>query len=432
MKFDSGFSAIDSREVGRGFLRSAGLCVILTTACAFAQPRDTLSIARALALVRQHPSLSVLTLEIEARDRQVEQAGSLPNPRFAVEAENFAGTGPFSGTQGLETTARLEQTWELGGKRALRGQQAQAEKRVVESERALKEAQLVAAVRESFSEALRLQNRLRLLDQDTVFLREVVEAARRRAQAGGGGVAEEAKLRLYRAHARSEAVRARAELQVAFLRLSLLMGLATPDFKAVRESRIDTLPEWNTVVQRLENHPDLVRWRSERELRLLSVRSVRAQNVPDLDFNAGVRRVNAASASGGSQGDWALVGGVSVPLPLWNRNAAAVSGAEARARGSEPGAEELTAEAFALWSGLRVKAQEIESLESELMPQAAQVRDISKAAYAQGRYGVLELLDGHKTWLELNEHALGLVAEYRRDAAKLEALTGASHLSGME
>lgn len=391
-----------------------------------AQPQDTLTLERARTLLRQHPSLTALALEVEAREKLAAQAGALPNPSLSVEAENFAGTGPLSGVQSLETTARLEQNIELGGKRSLRRGQAQAEMRLAQSERALKESELSIELKEAFSDALRLQERLRVLGRDTLFLKEVVEVARRRAQAGGGGVAEEGKLRLAFSQARIEAASIRTELEVAFQRLALLMGQPNPDFKAVRESETASLPEWATVERSLENHPELLRWKSERELRQLSLRSARAQNMPDLGLNAGVRRLNVGS------GDWALVGGVSVPLPVWNRNQGVIAGSESRVRSSEQSAEaarrELTAKAFSLWSNLRVKGEEIERLRSELLPQATQVRDDTRAAYAQGRFGVLDLLDGQRTWLELNEHFIAQVAEYRLDAAKLEALMSASNL----
>ena len=195
----------------------AGLFGLLIN-LAQAQAQDTLTLERAQTLLRQHPSLSAAKLEVEARKSQVAQAGLLPNPSLSIEAEKFGGTGPHSGVQGLDTTV------ELGGKLSLRRGQAQVEMRLAQSERALKEAELSIELKEAFSNALRLQERLRVLSQDTLFLKEVVEVARRRAQAGGGGVAEEGKLRLAFSQTRIEAANIRTELEVAFQRLGLLMG----------------------------------------------------------------------------------------------------------------------------------------------------------------------------------------------------------------
>jgi cobalt-zinc-cadmium efflux system outer membrane protein len=405
--------------------RAAGALGALAS-LAFAQPGDTLTWARAWDPIRRHPSLEASRLEARAWEKQAEQAGAFSNPRLTLDAENFAGTGPLAGAGELETTARLEQTVELGGKRSLRREQARAEGRVAQSERALREAALSLEVREAFSEAERLQQRVVLLAGDTVFLREVVEVARRRALSGGGGVAEEAKLRLSLSRARLEMANAVAGREAAFQRLASLMNLPQPDFDAVESLEPAALPAWDAVLKGLERHPDLARRQSQRELRQASVREARAQNLPDLDVNAGLRRLNADG------GDWAAVAGVSIPLPVWNRNAGIVRASELRVQGSEREAEaarrELTAEAFSLWSGLRNKARELAALRAELLPQAAQVLEASRAAYAQGRFGVLELLDGHKVWFELHEHHLERLAEYRRDAAKLEALMSAATL----
>lgn len=421
MKFD-----LSGRRSGRvqplgHFAGALGLLVTL----AQAQPSDTLTLARAQTLLLQHPSLNAAVLEVEARKSQVAQAGMLPNPSLSIEAENFAGTGPLSGVKELETTTRLEQTVELGGKRSVRREQARAEMRIAESERSLREAELFVELWEVFSEALRLQERLRILEQDTVFLGEVVEVARRRTHAGGGGIAEEGKLRLTLSQARTEAAKVRTKLEISHQRLALLMSLPAPDFEVIQEPNMSVIPEWDSVIAALEMHPQLTRWKSERELRALSLRSARAQNIPDLGVNAGVRHSNAGG------GDWGIVGGVSVPLPVWNRNKGGIAGSETRIRSSEQSTEaarrELTAEAFRLWSELRVKSQEITSLHNELLPQAVQVRDATRSAYSQGRIGVLELLDGHRTWLDLNEHYIAQRSEYRLDFAKLEALMSASN-----
>ncbi|HTK34701.1 MAG TPA: hypothetical protein VL358_05355 [Caulobacteraceae bacterium] len=50
-----------------------------------------------------------------------------PNPTLGLEIENFAGTGPFGGLRGAETTASVEQTIETGGKRRARIATGEAE-----------------------------------------------------------------------------------------------------------------------------------------------------------------------------------------------------------------------------------------------------------------------------------------------------------------
>jgi cobalt-zinc-cadmium efflux system outer membrane protein len=313
---------------------------------------------------------------------------------------------------------------ELGGKRSLRREQADAERGLAEQHLAARERELVREIRGTFALGLWLQARLVLLRQNIGILGKVAEAARRRKEAGGGSVAEELKLRLQLSQARLEAEHAAGELEAVRTRLAWLMGEAPPRFTVLQGdlTQRDPLPGWDAVVRNVERHPDLARGRIERDLRVLALKSARAQNVPDLDFNAGVRRLNAGG------GDWGLVGGVSVPFPLWNRNRGDIKGADLRLQGADRETEavrrELLSRARALWSGLRIKGLEIDQLRTELLPEAEAAREASHAAYGAGRFGAVDLMDGQRTWLELNEQYIGALGAYHRDMAELGTLAG--------
>ena len=72
------------------------------------------------------PQVRRAALETKARQAEVDQAGRRLNPVIGVELENFAGSGPLSGFGETETTFSLEQTFELGNKRSLRREAANA------------------------------------------------------------------------------------------------------------------------------------------------------------------------------------------------------------------------------------------------------------------------------------------------------------------
>ena len=72
------------------------------------------------------PQVRRAALETKAREAEVNQAGRRPNPVVGVELENFAGSGPLSGFGETETTFSFEQTFELGNKRSLRREAANA------------------------------------------------------------------------------------------------------------------------------------------------------------------------------------------------------------------------------------------------------------------------------------------------------------------
>src|SRR3546814_8825410 len=65
--------------------------------------------------------------EVEAARGRQRQAGYRFNPILNVDVENFAGTGPYSGLNGLESTVSVNQRLDIGGRRRERMTLADAE-----------------------------------------------------------------------------------------------------------------------------------------------------------------------------------------------------------------------------------------------------------------------------------------------------------------
>jgi cobalt-zinc-cadmium efflux system outer membrane protein len=414
-----------------GFMNPAPCIAWIAVAILSAQARsgtDSLTLAQALERGRNHPSVEASALEARARKALASQAGAFANPRLSLEAENFAGTGPLSGTQALETTARLEQTVELGGKRSLRREQAEAEARLSEGNLASRGRDIAREIRARFGDILWRQEQSMLAARKTRILEDAVLLAQRRLEAGRGTVAEDLKMRLELERARLDASRAEGEAAAARTRLSVFLGAPAPDFNGAKGDfkRREPLPAWDSIRERISRHPDLARWKDEKEVREAARKLAGAENMPDLDFNAGFRQQREAG-----RGDFAWVGGVSIPLPLWNRNPGGRAGAAHRAAGAEKEEQaarrEMLARARGLWDGLRMRALELDRLETGLIPDAEKANAAARSAYAAGRFSSLELLDGQRLLFELNEQYVEALAAWHRDAGELKALAGAAH-----
>jgi cobalt-zinc-cadmium efflux system outer membrane protein len=398
-----------------------------------ASPPDSLTLAQALERGRSHPALAALRLEVDARKAGAEQAGSWANPRLSLEAENFAGTGPLSGARALETTARLEQTVELGDKRALRKTQAEAEAHLSAGDFSARQRDVARAIREAFIDALWLQEKARAADRKVTVLDTAAQLAKRRTETGRGSPAEEMKMRVEQSLARLEAERAAGEAASVKMRLSVLLDMDASNFPGVRGDleHLEPLPPWDSLSRGLERSPAITRWKAEKDLRLASQKLMRSENMPDLDFNAGLRQQRESG-----RGDYAWVGGVSMPLPLWNRNRAGIRGASLRVssldKEEQAVRQELQMRARALSDGLRLRTSEIERLRVELIPEAERASAAARAAYAAGRFSSLELLDGQRLSFELKERYLAALAAHHHDAAELQALAGSANISEPE
>jgi outer membrane protein, heavy metal efflux system len=399
---------------------------IAALACAavlHAQP-DSLALPEALARTQAHPSLAARDLEAKALDAQAGKAGALANPHLSAEAENFAGSGALAGIGALETTVRFEQAIPLGGKRSGQRRQAGAEARAARLERDRFALELERRVRETFYEALAAQEHEALAIRKIAVLDRAARAAERRRAAGGGSPSDALKLSVERAYVEQERNRASLDASLARARLAELTGdsAGIPGVRGALSER-DMLPAWEVVKAAVEWHPDLKRFVAVRAARRAILDLARAERVPDLSVNAGVRRLNAPGGS-----DMAMVGGVSLSLPLWNRNAGNVAGGELRLSAAErdEGAarRERMAEARALWESLALRGTEVERLGSELLPQAERAAIAAREAYASGRHSVLEMLDSERLLFETNDSYLEALATWHRDDAALRAVAG--------
>src|SRR5262245_58752647 len=84
-------------------------------------PTGTLTLRAALGLaLARNAALQGFAWEVRARDAHALQAGRLPNPQLHAEVENVGGSGDRQDVEDAETTVRLSQLIELGGKRGTR------------------------------------------------------------------------------------------------------------------------------------------------------------------------------------------------------------------------------------------------------------------------------------------------------------------------
>lgn len=147
---------------------------------------ETISYATALErAIVSNPRLYLNASEAEAAEGQIEQADLPPNPVVGFEAENFLGTGPITGVQGLELTLGVSQVIETADKRQHRTNLARKERALVDWQREVLLTELEAAVRAAFVDVLLAQDSVDLRKEQLALAQEsegetsrLVEAAR--------------------------------------------------------------------------------------------------------------------------------------------------------------------------------------------------------------------------------------------------------------
>jgi len=387
-------------------------------------PIDVLTLRQALALaLLQNPELSAFTWEIRAAEARTLQAGLRPNPELGLEVENIAGTGAFRGGRSAETTLRLSQVIELGGKRARRLRVAALERDLAAWEYETKRLEVLTAVAQAFVEVLRAQERLEAEAELVRLAGQVLATVAERVKAGKASPVEETKAGVALSTSRVARERARSELEATRKRLAATWGSTTPIFQRIEGAFeiITAPPSAEALAERIVQNPDLARWSTEMQQRQATLDLAGAQKVPDLTAGGGVRHLNEAGAA-------ALVLSFSIPLPVVNRNQGAIL--EAQHRLAKAGEERraaivrVQAALAAAYATLTAAFAEATTLQEEIVPGARRVFEATSEGYRQGKFSLLDVLDAQRTLFEAREQYIEALATYHKAVAEVERLIG--------
>lgn len=388
----------------------------LLAGAALAEPappfRDLLRQAQATA-----PRLAEARAEIARAEGLARQAGAFPNPTLGVEVENFSAS---KGLDIVETTASVEQTIELGGKRSARMSAGRAEVEAARRRAARAQAEFAFDLAAAYAEAEGDERRLQLATEGLELAQEDARIAAVLVDAG-----READLRRVQAQAAAQAARAgvdeaRAARATAFSSLTALAGAPAP-ITSISVSLLDEAdrvfptPAPNTLVS-----PAYLAAEAEREAAARRLRVEHAQAVPDVTVSVGVRRIQEEDAT-------AMVAGVSMPFPIFDRNRGNIGAARAELNAAEArlNAARLEAEAGAR-SGLAraTAAQSRLAAAREGERTAEEAYRLTRIGYEGGKLDLVELLNARRALTEARTQTIEAATERLGAQAALARLAG--------
>lgn len=389
-------------------------------------PTGELTLRQALAAaLLGSPELAAVSWEIRTREAEALQAGLLPNPEIGIEMENFAGGGEFSGTDAAETTVTLSQLVELGGKRAKRREAAALAADLAGWDFEAKRLNVLTAAAKAFIGVLAEQERLAQAEELTDLAERFFRTVSDRVEAGKVSPVELTRAQIPLATAHVAQDQARLALDAARKELAIQWGSETVTFdRAVGSlAQVMHVPPMEQLVSLLEQNPDIARWKTEEKERSARLVLERANAIPDLTLFAGGRDIQETD-------DQALVAGLSIPLPLFDRNQGGIAAARA-ARGraqqeSRAAYNQALANLAASYKDLRGAYIEAKALREGVLPAAEQALEVAELGYRAGKFGFLEILDAQRTLFEVKGQYLEATATYHQAKAEVERLVGAS------
>jgi cobalt-zinc-cadmium efflux system outer membrane protein len=389
------------------------------------EPRGVLTLRDVLRLtLLRNPQLNAFTFELRAAEARTIQAGVLPNPALSAELENIGGTGSITkGARASESTLQLSQLIELGGKRAKRLRLAGLERELTGWDYEVKRLDVLTEAKKAFVDVVATAERLAFTADLLRLAEHVQRTVSARVQAGKVSPIEETRTRVTVSTARLQAQQARSSHAAAKKRLAASWGSTTPVFEGVSGS-LDTtapLPSLEALTSRVQMNPDIARWTSEMEARRAQVEVARSKAVPDLTVSGGVRYLNETKES-------AFVLGLSIPLPLFDRNQGGIREAHARLTKAElerRAAEVRVSTAFAdAYQSLVSAANEVTTLQNDVLPAAEEAFQATQEGYRLGKFGLLDVVDVQRTLFDTRGRYLEALAVYHKAVAEVERFSG--------
>ena len=352
---------------------------------------SSLTLAQALdEAAARSPAVVAAERDVAGAEARVRQAGYRNNPELILEVENVAGSGELRGLSRMETTLAVNQRLDLGGRRSARVDAALANLVLQKLRLAIARADLAQSVREQFARAIASRDRLEQADDSLAWAKELARVAGLLVDAG-----REPPLRAMRARsalAQSEAAREAAEADELAARSSLaaLFGVSTP-VTSVAGSVLDLVPKQVATDASL----DVKLADAERAVAQAELRQQQVERRLDPAVGVGVRHIRET-------GDVGIVGGISMPLSVFDNNRGNITAAHqglAAAEARRAGVlASTTARARNAIAAVEAAQRRVIALEKAAIPEGAEALRLAQRSYEEGRATLLELLDARNAY----------------------------------
>jgi cobalt-zinc-cadmium efflux system outer membrane protein len=364
------------------------------------------------------------------------QAGLRPNPVFSTE---YGSPRFLGGESEYDFSAGLSQQIELGGKRGKRRAVAELELQQVRAEIFAIERQIAVEIRRDYTKAIAAARQLDVVERLLAADAELVRVTEARLNEGDVAPLDLNLVRVESERLRVQRIEARNELETALLRIRTLIGFdITEPLRLAPQSdrppRLD-LGLSDLTQKALNDRADLQAARLGEQIGTAKVSLARAEAAPDLTPSVRYSRARSfidlpASAGGGiaNSGDSELTFGVSIGLPVFNRNQggiAAAAGEQVQAvRTREFLESTIRRDVAVAYSQYRAAAEKLVLYTTQIMPRSEANLQTVRAAYNAGEFSVFEVVNEQR---RLNENVTNYnraLEEYYTTLTSLEAALG--------
>lgn len=385
-----------------------------------------LTLQDAIAATLEHnPELGGYALRQQVLAGETFTAGLRPARTFNTQLEDAGGSDDLRWVNSAELTLSLTSILEADDKRAARLGAVGARERELQSAQRVRTLDVLAALAQQYITLLALQEQQDLQDAALQQARQTRELLAAQVQAARTPEAELLRADAVLLQAGIARQATTQLLQAERIRLAAFWGETRPAFTRIDGAlaALPAAPAPEALLQALDAHPDLQALLDLAAIEAAELRIAEAARRPDLQWTAGVRRLQSGS-------DTAFVLGVSVPLGSSERARGAIDAAHARQELAQLQHSnrrvQLEAALLALRDAYVAASDQFNATQTQVLPLLEAALAASETAFAQGASSFIELQLAQRQLLDARQALLALAAHAHSLAIDLERLSGAT------
>jgi cobalt-zinc-cadmium efflux system outer membrane protein len=391
--------------------------LVACAAAAYAEPAADVTADQAVALYRAHSArLLAVRAAVDVARADVVEARIHPNPTLgAASVRTVGGSDTIGGSQ---QTLSIDIPILIGRQRSRREAAARRHIDVARAQVELDQADAELDIRARFAALLAAQEQAAVLTGALADARAVRAIVAARASAGAG----------------SEYALERIDLAIAILASRVDEAASDEASRAGELATAVGLPGWHphaigelgdggaAVPPLAAEHPALVVDRRTVAAARADLARAHADAIPTPSF--GLQAFGTTDPAG-----MAFGAGISMPLPLFDRNQGAIARARAEAHRAEFALEaraaELASELARASRVLAIRREAVARFRADALQRLDKLRAMAEASYRSGQGGIVELLDALDAITEARLHDIELrAAVVEAELAVRRAATG--------
>jgi cobalt-zinc-cadmium efflux system outer membrane protein len=357
---------------------------------------ESLTLEQALEMAENlQPQLAEARAMVEAAEGRARQAGAFPNPEAILGAQQL----PLSGNapNEKEYVAGVGQTIPLSGRLGKARQAELLDREVRARGLEVKRRDIRKRVHSAFATALYQEKAYQAQTEIQRNAEKAVATTQARVEAGDALREDLARVEMEQARSKVELQRAESLRQQALVTLASAVGDATMSVKSLDGTLEATfeIPTLETLTASLSAQPESAQAEADVRARNARVDLAQAERIPDVKVELLYHRLEASQQN-------TIDVGLSIPLPLFNRNQgrlrearAEAAAAEARSRMTQ---NELTAKLRESHLQLTAALTSSRTLKTEILSRAETVLKGAEARYAAGDISLADILPVRRDW----------------------------------